>query len=211
MKEHFTNDVVKNYILNSFDDDVRATTVITLKNLQQNYLYFNQNHIISAKRFGSSRVVTMNNGPIYPSAMIQKLQPLIFSVQQGEAYAKLEFIELPISDNRFIIATIIAKKCSIYQPGDAYSWQIQGFNFFFINNEFIVLSRREHEIMPFYIFGIKAPEIADVLSLKPSTVASYLNRIKSKFNISHKNELIKLLCQHQHYINYCCKMIKQYL
>ena len=61
-----------------------------------------------------------------------------------------------------------------------------------LNNPFSKLSSREFEIATFLLSGMPVSEIADRVSLQPSTVGTYKSRIFQKLNVSNLIELKEL-------------------
>lgn len=78
-------------------------------------------------------------------------------------------------------------------------------NLFKINNDIIILSDRELDVLAHITFGYPAKHIAAQLNISTSTVNTHINRIREKLNIKHQCELINLLKEHaigQHMLNY---------
>lgn len=56
------------------------------------------------------------------------------------------------------------------------------------NNETVVLTRREEDVLTLLAKGLNRTEIAEVLSLSPHTIAGYIKTIYQKLNISSRVE-----------------------
>lgn len=70
-----------------------------------------------------------------------------------------------------------------------------------INSPFDLLSQREFAVMLFLLEGKPIIEIADILSLNPSTVSTYRGRIFEKLKVKTMIELCSLAREHKFPIN----------
>ncbi|MCB1828001.1 MAG: hypothetical protein KDH94_06200, partial [Coxiellaceae bacterium] len=64
-----------------------------------------------------------------------------------------------------------------------------------VNNRVIALSLRELECLYYLLRGGTISSIARDLSVSSSVIVTYLDRLKSKFGCTYKNELIALALQ----------------
>ena len=65
---------------------------------------------------------------------------------------------------------------------------------FIINNQYF--SPRETQCIRYYIRGKTVNEIARILNLSPRTIQHYLENVKYKIGVTHKNDLISYIIDH---------------
>jgi len=88
-----------------------------------------------------------------------------FDMSYNNPVGKVKDFKFSISSNKFILRT---------------------------ENETIFVSKREWECLSQLAYGKTHKQIANILSISPRTVESYLNQIKDKTGVSYKSNLIDL-------------------
>ncbi len=86
-------------------------------------------------------------------------------------------------------------KIPLYVDGKLYGilGKVRHLNWFYINNEEVLLSERELQILAFTYFGLPAAYTANQLSISSRTVETHLTRVKVKFSVTSKIQLMTIL------------------
>jgi two-component system uhpT operon response regulator UhpA len=66
-----------------------------------------------------------------------------------------------------------------------------------ITNPFIILSRREKEVLNLILQGAQVKDISASLELKSNTISTFKKNILSKVGVSNNIELFKLALEHK--------------
>ncbi len=109
----------------------------------------------------------------------------------GVALSVLESI--PLAGYKKILESTI--KIPLYIDGKLYGTlgKMVHMNLFFINNNNIILSQREMQVLAHIYFGFSADYISRKLNISSRTVETHFARIKHKFSVTRKIDLIKII------------------
>ncbi len=196
-----------------FSDEERREGAIFIKDMEHRYLYLNHQLLkvmqyYLGDDYTIDHILGHTDKEIYP----QKSYDFCINydkevIEKGIPISK--FATFKINNVQTLYATVL--KIPVFDQGKPVGvlGRKRYLNVFMVDNQTIILSQRELDMLVHVVFGFSFKNIANTLDISLGSVSSYVSRVKDKLKVYTHKELIAKVRKHvlaTHIFDYLCKL-----